>query len=494
MRKPGKYEAIPAPKPAKDKKANSSLLKTYMTSLLSLALCVTMFLSTTMAWFTDEVGNRGNQIKTGNLKVGLDLKTGDTPVNLAENTTTKIFDESVVWKPGSLEVRQFVLKNEGDMPFHYSLDAQLQDASGNRILNEDPNTAKYELASYFDVYCSTAQNLTVPTTIDEITAENSAWTPVGTLKDVLQDGIICKGDMNDVANTTASPATIPEKQMAIAVYMRPETPSDYIGKSIDNIYIYLTAYQNVGDGRMLTPVNNAADLAKALKDGAQTIVLSNNIDVGSMKLEVPAGKDVVLNLNGKTLTGSIAQNNAMFEVKGNLTLESGKVTVTGAGRIAKVSGSGTLTISSGVYTADDTAFYIEPSAKVEINGGSVKALTVSCGNGALTINGGTVTASDAVSNSDGKLIINGGTVTAKTVSTGNGTLTINDGHIIGTDTKTIRGENKIVVVIDCENVTITGGTFEPENRVYLTNKVTNKDGINSALGITVEEETQSTGE
>ena len=45
------------------------LMRTYLTSLLSLLLCVTMLLGTTYAWFTDSVVTTGNVITTGNLDI-----------------------------------------------------------------------------------------------------------------------------------------------------------------------------------------------------------------------------------------------------------------------------------------------------------------------------------------------------------------------------------------------------------------------------------------
>ena len=80
------------------------LLQTCFTSLLSLVLCVTMFLGTTYAWFTSEISNNANEIYIGTLDVGLfkhDGLDGEGKIkwaDLASNdtNTTKLFDVSIL--------------------------------------------------------------------------------------------------------------------------------------------------------------------------------------------------------------------------------------------------------------------------------------------------------------------------------------------------------------------------------------------------------------
>ena len=49
-----------------------TILQTYLTSLVSLVLCVTMFFGTTAAWFTDTVETNQNQMYVGTLDVKLE--------------------------------------------------------------------------------------------------------------------------------------------------------------------------------------------------------------------------------------------------------------------------------------------------------------------------------------------------------------------------------------------------------------------------------------
>lgn len=355
----GKHEKNPEPKAQKKKTANP-LLQTYLTSLLCMVLCVTMFLSTTMAWFTDEVGSHGNQIYVGNLSMQLTWNNGVNTVNLAsvENANTPIFGNSVVWTPGHLEARELTLTNDGNMDFSYRLDAQIL-KDGQPIPNKGEDAKNYALAEYFLVYYK-EDALPESLTIGEV---QNGWAYSGTLAEVLQDKEFCRGTMTKDGQ--------PQK-ISIVIYLKPEIPTTYTKAKLENIYIFMTAYQTAGTGTV-TPVNNAVDLAAALQaDG--TVVLSSDITLpADTTLEIPADKTVTLNLNGKKLTGS---GSTVLDVKGDLTLEGG--TIENAGQIASVAENGKLTVNGGIF-----------NAKNPNQTGYIACAIYQPGNGTLTVNGGT---------------------------------------------------------------------------------------------------------
>ena len=70
MKKNCKFEKQPVGAQEKAPKAKSALLQTYLTSLLCMVLCVTMFFGTTYAWFTSTVTNKQNEIYIGTLDMG----------------------------------------------------------------------------------------------------------------------------------------------------------------------------------------------------------------------------------------------------------------------------------------------------------------------------------------------------------------------------------------------------------------------------------------
>lgn len=378
MKRIGKYEKKPEPKAQKKKTANP-LLQTYLTSLLCMVLCVTMFLSTTMAWFTDEVGSHGNQIYVGNLSMQLTWNNGVNTVNpaSAENANTPIFGDSVVWTPGHMEARELTLTNDGNMDFSYRLDAQ--------ILKDDqpiPNEgAEYALAEYFLVYYK-MEALSGSLNIEAV---QNGWNYSGTLAEVLQDKEFCRGNMTKDEQ--------PQK-ISIVIYLKPEIPSTYIDAKLENIYIFMTAYQTAGTVTV-TPVNNAVDLAAALQaDGI--VVLSSDITLpADTTLEIPAGNTVTLNLNGKKLTGS---GSTVLDVKGDLTLEGG--TIENAGQIACVEGGGKLTVNGGIFNATNPsqaeyiacAIYQPKNGTLTVNGGT---FNITGGVGIL-LRDGTLTMADGV--------------------------------------------------------------------------------------------------
>ena len=122
MKKYGKYDKKP--------KAKSILLQTYFTSLLSLVLCVAMFLGTSYAWFVSEVNNTGNEIYIGILDVELEKKTGEDKWEslsaTKEDGSSKItlFNNEIRWEPGVTQLETVKVINKGD---------QLRYGSGVRV-------------------------------------------------------------------------------------------------------------------------------------------------------------------------------------------------------------------------------------------------------------------------------------------------------------------------------------------------------------------------
>ena len=94
-----------------------------------------------------------------------------------------------------------------------------------------------------------------------------------------------------------------------------------------------------------------------------TVTLLKNASEG---VSVASGKSLTLNLNGKTLTGSLS-NSGTLTINGN-----GKITGTGS---TAISNSGTLTITNGTFqnTSSTTARVLDNSGTCTINGGTFSA-------------------------------------------------------------------------------------------------------------------------
>lgn len=409
----------------------NSRLRTYLTSLLSLAFCAIMFLGATIAWFTDEVGSKGNKIMIGELDVS--LLYGEENIDLAdpENESQSILDENVKWAPGHLELRELGVRNNGELPFTYSLGMRLQNADGEHISQKDAETAAvseegtaavnpYTLAEYFDVYAIDTEEIgedEETPTIETIKEEDSKWVYAGKLSDILKGKSMYQ---NNLEAKEENAEEGPLKAMYFAVYMNPSTPSTYIGESLENIYIYLRACQTIEKVDTPVMVSTLEELENALATGG-SFVLSQDISIGEETLTVPENRTVLLNLNGKTLSGN---GEVLFTVAGNLTLESGNVIYEGTGTMAKVESTGTVTVNNGTYTASG-----ETGTVYDVDGGT------------LQYNGGSAAAPESC------IVVHNG-----------GKLTIEDGVFKST-------KASVVVVEDTSIITVNGGTFRASNEV-----------------------------
>ena len=175
------------------------------------------------------------------------------------------------------------------------------------------------------------------------------------------------------------------------------------------------------------------------------VTLSEDVEVDSA-LIIPEGKEVTLNLNGKTIGGDGAQTIAVY---GDLTIEGGEIT---GKRTIVVPAGGSVTINNTGITSTDCAITAYGSdAQVVVNSGEITAqeVPVLLTEGAsATINGGHLVGLDNFAiggnGSAGKgninVTINGGTIEGRIQSAGyiataiywpnSGTLTINGGEIV----------------------------------------------------------------
>ena len=94
-------------------------------SLLLLVLCLSMFVGTTFAWFTDSLTSSSNIIKSGTLDVTMKWADGKENPN---NDTTKWEDAEKIaifnydlWEPGYTEVRHIKIANEGTLALKYKV-------------------------------------------------------------------------------------------------------------------------------------------------------------------------------------------------------------------------------------------------------------------------------------------------------------------------------------------------------------------------------------
>ena len=109
----------------------------------------------------------------------------------------------------------------------------------------------------------------------------------------------------------------------------------------------------------VTVVKTADALATALANG-DNIVLGDNIDVAETTFTLPSGKTAVLDMNGKTISGTFNTttnaNKVLFEIKGDLTIKGeGLITMNNTGvNMGWNAMTCTLYVNGGDLTVEDT--------------------------------------------------------------------------------------------------------------------------------------------
>ena len=191
------------------------------------------------------------------------------------------------------------------------------------------------------------------------------------------------------------------------------------------------------------------DFENAIANGGN-IQLTDDITLIEA-LNVPAGKEVVLDLNGRTLTADLSGYVLNNEEGGSLTISNG--TITG---VVYTGENSNTTINSGTFNAFEGGQYVflNSSGTLTINGG--------------TINGGTSYPVYSY-NSGSKLVINDATVNATfgcINSYGTGAeVEVNGGTFEMTG---VQGKTSHIAYFSNGDVTINGGTFSKKGDINMS--------------------------
>lgn len=483
----------------KEKKAKDPLLQTYFMSLLSLVLCVAMFMGTSFAWFTSDVASTDNQIFVGTLKVGLHqsidganfTEVGQTAtVAEGQPNNNLILDPDVRWEPGYTFMKWLKVENAGDLEFSYRLRMSAPASEALTILGQ-----------HFVVYANTADTITKPADFEAL-KQDAAWEEIGTLAEILAGKSIVNGKLDAKAkNATENPA----KVFAFAIHMNENAPSEAMGKKLEGITVKLEAWQaaggqtdSLGDQNYDNLITTTAELLVAFDKGGKAILFAD-IDMKGTTLVLEKGKALELDLNGHTVSGANGSaeydslvrvcNGAKLTVRdtgadGKLFYKSGNGN---GGPVVHVEGvmelySGTLAqegngVASLGVDLRPNAWSVPFESPCEfrmyggkVDGGASQAIRVSVNSSesyaaetaVCEINGGEVVGKDA-------LFLQMQNATYRPLS-----VTVNGGTIKGT-VSAIRvfapAPQKLVGVADGQkavNITVNGGTFISQNNPATT--------------------------
>ena len=454
-------------------KKKYSIKNALISSVLSLALCFTMLLGTTFAWFTDSVTSANNIIKSGNLDVELYYQAEGQTDWTKVTDTTNVFKADTLWEPGHTEVVKLKVVNEGSLALKYQLGVNVASEVGSVNVNDEAfklsDFIKFGIVDGAQTYTRDQAIAAVDTTATALkTAYNSDVTSLEAKNDTDSD----------------------EKIVTMVVYMPTTVGNEANAKNgaavpTINLGINLLATQTAFEGDSFGPdydkdaefaieVKSADELAEALKIGG-SVKLVNDI-TASTTMEIPAGVAVVLDLNGKTLAGTMHKSNgAVISNKGNLTIKGGTVKSTAPNGGSALQNAGTANVVNstlnGASNADGSwpSYTVNNTGKLTITDSNITSVhggVASYGDGAvITMNNTNLNMSGIpgftnhglYTYNNGQIVVNGGNIAnnaADQNATGgsviNGAITVNAGTFNG------RIENYYGTPV------IKGGTFSAD--------------------------------
>jgi len=204
-------------------------------SLLSVAVCTSMLIGTSYAWFTDSVTSANNKIKSGTLKIDMLVKGGDTgfaDYTSVKNNSDKIFNYDK-WEPGYTSWTNVKVKNEGNLALKYTL----------RFVSDDDLSAA-KLAEVIDVYYAPAEVNKPTTGRPDLTQTPYNAYYLGTLADVFSGKV---APINDYLLAEDDPATTTvderEDYATIVLKMKESAGNEYQNEALPAFDLQLMAMQ-----------------------------------------------------------------------------------------------------------------------------------------------------------------------------------------------------------------------------------------------------------
>lgn len=363
-------------------------------SVLSIALCLSMLIGTTFAWFTDTATTAVNKIVSGKLAVDI-VDATNTNTSLDGQTLNFIVDgqavdkeTQILWEPGAtFKTQSFKIKNAGTLAIKYKM--VLNGATGDTMLLD---------VIKFSVVGEDGKSVSLDTFEGNLPKEK------------LSGVYYIEGHMEETAGNEYQEKTV--TGLGLTVYATQDT-----------VEFDSTTDQYDKDATYPELVSTATELQTALNAG-KSAILQDDVALTEV-LTVAEGQTAAIDLNGNTLTDNTTNG---LEVKGTLIVEdtsaNGKIALAGENGSINVAEGATLVVNSGTITMTDTnnssgMIYCYDGGTAVINGGTLEAKYApisgnnTTGNMNLTITGGTITAQFGPAiymPSQGELTITGGTL------------------------------------------------------------------------------------
>lgn len=317
-----------------------------LASILSIALCVTVLVGTTLAWFVDTSASTGNTVKIGQIDAAFLLQWDETSSETLSPGETQVAAlKTTQWAPGKEETVTFqVQKKEASLPFTYSV-----------WLKSDTPEAK--LATYLDVYVNDSEN------------------PVGTVAELINTPI----GMNTLSEDSQ------ENSPTIKLTIRMKAAPLSLAGGTESLDLWF----EVRADQVREAVPQPDTLREQLAAGGY-VQLGNDLQIASsapdgvreedVVPQIPVTQDAMLDLSGKTLGISVDAGTSLPYTPTLLSVMHGStLTLDGDGTVSAEAGANnsyainvvedsTLIINGGTYLGSMSAVQVE-KGKAIINGG-----------------------------------------------------------------------------------------------------------------------------
>ena len=368
-----------------------STKRALMLSALSLLLCVSMFIGSTYAWFTDSVVSGSNVIQSGNLDIEVQYTLdGENWADLAG--ATDLFQKGL-WEPGHTEVVALKIENKGSLALKYVANMNIF----NEVVGKNKAGGDIVLSDILTVSTLTQQadqigDITLGLVfgggqnVDADSAKTFKSSNILASDQELMPGaahyVIITVDMAETVGNEANHdgVNVPSIEFGLNILATQFTyENDTFGNQYDKDATYDESWDVVADTSwynteatefVLTNVNQLAGLAKLVNTGVdtfagKTVKLANNVDLEN-KAWWPIGNSATnafagtFDGNGKTVSNLTVETEGAFAglfgyaaASANISnFEIKNVKITGTGSDANRAGA-VVGRSAGAVTIDN---------------------------------------------------------------------------------------------------------------------------------------------
>ena len=112
---------------------NQNKKRALTASILSMVVCLSLILGSTLAWFSSTVSNTENPIQAGQLKVALYQDKSDNGT-YTDATNQTLFNGNTIWEPNKTEIVYLQVKNIENLALNYKVTMNVEAVAGT------PNT------------------------------------------------------------------------------------------------------------------------------------------------------------------------------------------------------------------------------------------------------------------------------------------------------------------------------------------------------------------